>query len=263
MICTSEYESYAISPLVLTRCRVANTLLSIILKSHKVNDALLLSTILSTDLRSLRRRGYNGKSLKYQPAIITHSSTVDRVIRHQKAQRAAQEAEAQRQADQAKERQGGNEKLPGAFDDSATPPPFSSAPVAAPPAYQQEPPVQEKDDSLFGRLRRLSKRPSKPDLPSSSSPRPPPLGAISEFPSQPPPLPPRPASHFSPSPAGIAGGSTQRGQGTIDHRDIQSNVKQAIMACRPTSFSLLQNRSQMTVSDTLLPLMSSLLMGHY
>lgn len=33
----------------------------LIFDAPKTNDALLLMTILSTDLRSLKRRGYNGK----------------------------------------------------------------------------------------------------------------------------------------------------------------------------------------------------------
>jgi hypothetical protein len=42
--------------------RVATSLCRLLFESPKVNDALLFMTILSTDLRSLKRRGYNGKS---------------------------------------------------------------------------------------------------------------------------------------------------------------------------------------------------------
>ncbi|OBZ66504.1 hypothetical protein A0H81_13686 [Grifola frondosa] len=50
--------------------------------SPKVNDALLFMTILSTDLRALRRRGYN----------------VDRILRQQKAEREAAEEAAREKA---------------------------------------------------------------------------------------------------------------------------------------------------------------------
>jgi hypothetical protein len=57
----SILSSFLQLELTLYFVRVANALLSVILRNHKVNDALLFSTILSTDLRSLRRRGYNGQ----------------------------------------------------------------------------------------------------------------------------------------------------------------------------------------------------------
>jgi hypothetical protein len=40
--------------------RVATSLCRLLFETPKNNDALLFMTILSTDLRSLRRRGYNG-----------------------------------------------------------------------------------------------------------------------------------------------------------------------------------------------------------
>ena len=45
--------------------RVSISLCRFIFESHKVNDALLFMTILSTDLKALKRRGYNG----YSPSI--------------------------------------------------------------------------------------------------------------------------------------------------------------------------------------------------
>jgi hypothetical protein len=41
--------------------RVATSLNRLLFESPKTNDALLFMTILSTDLRALKRRGYNGK----------------------------------------------------------------------------------------------------------------------------------------------------------------------------------------------------------
>ena len=40
--------------------------------SPKVNDALLFMTILSTDLRALRRRGYNGTVNAFMPAAAAN-----------------------------------------------------------------------------------------------------------------------------------------------------------------------------------------------
>lgn len=41
--------------------RVSTSLCRLLFDSPKVNDALLFMTILSTDLRALKRRGYNGQ----------------------------------------------------------------------------------------------------------------------------------------------------------------------------------------------------------
>src|ERR1700744_5122323 len=44
----------------LTLFRVSTSLCRFLFESPKVNDALLFMTILSTDLKALKRRGYNG-----------------------------------------------------------------------------------------------------------------------------------------------------------------------------------------------------------
>lgn len=41
--------------------RVATSLCRLVFEKAKVNDALLFMTILSTDLKALKRRGYNGQ----------------------------------------------------------------------------------------------------------------------------------------------------------------------------------------------------------
>lgn len=66
----------------------------------KVNDALLFMTILSTDLRALRRRGYNGMSPNVDfSAMMLMTWAVDRILRQQKADRqAAEEAVKAKQA---------------------------------------------------------------------------------------------------------------------------------------------------------------------
>jgi hypothetical protein len=43
--------------------RVATSLCRLLFDSPKANDALLFMTILSTDLRALKRRGYNGENM--------------------------------------------------------------------------------------------------------------------------------------------------------------------------------------------------------
>lgn len=50
---------------ILTFSRVAISLCRVLFDVPKANDALLFMTILSTDLRALRRRGYNGLFLTY------------------------------------------------------------------------------------------------------------------------------------------------------------------------------------------------------
>ena len=46
-------------------CRVATSLCRLLFETVKVNDALLFMTILSTDLKALKRRGYNGASASF------------------------------------------------------------------------------------------------------------------------------------------------------------------------------------------------------
>jgi hypothetical protein len=43
--------------------RVSTSLCRYIFEAPKVNDSLLFMTILSTDLKALKRRGYNGASV--------------------------------------------------------------------------------------------------------------------------------------------------------------------------------------------------------
>ncbi|KAJ7594698.1 hypothetical protein C8J56DRAFT_927422 [Mycena floridula] len=91
---------------------VATSLNRLLFQSPKANDALLFMTILSTDLKSLKRRGYN----------------VDRILRQQKTDREAALAEAV--AARAKEE---NVTL------MSKPP--STAPSGPPPPYHQPEPT--------------------------------------------------------------------------------------------------------------------------
>ena len=58
---TNPSNLYIIRLLKSKLSRVATSLNRLVFDSPKANDALLFMTILSTDLRSLKRRGYNGK----------------------------------------------------------------------------------------------------------------------------------------------------------------------------------------------------------
>jgi hypothetical protein len=85
-------------------CRVSTSLCRFIFESPKVNDALLFMTILSTDLKALKRRGYNGAPatiichLQVANLLVTHR-LVDRILRQQKAEReAAEKARAEARA---------------------------------------------------------------------------------------------------------------------------------------------------------------------
>ncbi|KAF9007980.1 hypothetical protein BDQ17DRAFT_1388899 [Cyathus striatus] len=59
---------------------------SITIPSPKTNDALLFMTILSTDLKALKRRGYNGST------VFNHRHVHRRILRQQKTDREASEA---------------------------------------------------------------------------------------------------------------------------------------------------------------------------
>ena len=81
--------------------RVSTSLCRYIFESPKVNDSLLFMTILSTDLKALKRRGYNGASATafYLPQVsdlfVIHQ-LVDRILRQQKAEREAAEKAAEK-----------------------------------------------------------------------------------------------------------------------------------------------------------------------
>lgn len=72
-------------------CRVSTSLCRLLLKGQKASDALLLMTILSTDLRSLKRRGYNGEYLRVSSGLCADGRwhVVDRILKRQKAEQLA------------------------------------------------------------------------------------------------------------------------------------------------------------------------------
>lgn len=118
-----------------TLYRVATSLNRLMFDSPKANDTLLLMTILSTDLKSLKRRGYNGESEIDRGRIrLNEMVTVDRIIRQQKETRLAAEAELK------KSREPGP-TLPGSFntpvdldhlhDHKSSPPPVPEKPITS------------------------------------------------------------------------------------------------------------------------------------
>ncbi len=85
-------------------CRVSTSLCRFIFESPKANDSLLFMTILSTDLKALKRRGYNGAPatifchLQVANLLVIHR-LVNRILRQQKAEReAAEKARAEARA---------------------------------------------------------------------------------------------------------------------------------------------------------------------
>ncbi|CDO69003.1 hypothetical protein BN946_scf184834.g10 [Trametes cinnabarina] len=104
---------------------VATSMCRLLFESPKVNDALLFMTILSTDLRALRRRGYN----------------VDRILRQQQADRLAAEEAAKAKAGAllAEQNVASAEKGPAISSaDVATQAPSVSREMAPSPSPQEE-----------------------------------------------------------------------------------------------------------------------------
>jgi hypothetical protein len=101
----SEYVRERATPLFDDRTyRISISLCRFIFESTKVNDALLFMTILSTDLKALKRRGYNGAPattfyLRQVADLSAIYQLVDRILRQQKAEReAAEKARAEARA---------------------------------------------------------------------------------------------------------------------------------------------------------------------
>ncbi|KAG6820876.1 hypothetical protein H0H93_010220 [Arthromyces matolae] len=206
--------------------RVATSLNNQIFTSPKANDALLFMTILSTDLKALKRRGYNGA-----PDEAHIYSSVDRILRQQRAERqAAEKAKMENVALLS--------QSPVVLDPpsslTVSPPTPVSSPNAAPPvpliskpppgklvleapktpSSAVEPPLTPSINplTLFRRKTVLG--------PSELSPRIPPV-------SQKSPLTPNTDSFVTPL------------------KSISSNIDMAIRACRPESGNLLRNRQEM------------------
>jgi len=171
----------------------------------KVNDALLFMTILSTDLRALRRRGYN----------------VDRILRQQQAEREAAEKLAREKAEKTSPRP------------APEPTPLISPSTQTTAAFSEERKTSMEDEigSLPGALPTPLESQSRPSSVMSS---------LQNFkrkfankneshsgPSHPSGTAPEPSSHVTPL------------------SNISSNIDRAIRACREETGNVLENRSQM------------------
>ncbi|EJD52006.1 hypothetical protein AURDEDRAFT_181569 [Auricularia subglabra TFB-10046 SS5] len=203
---------------------VAGALCRLILKSPRTQDSLLLLTLLTTDLRSLRRRGYN----------------VDRILRSQAAERRAAEARllpAEEQQD-----------THLASDDHRA---HASDTRSAPSPVEVGQPAQGAASNLrkFFRNLKPQSRDGLPEAPATngSPPQPPTTTPLASGPPPPPPPSTRPMPPAHPLPP-IVQNILSRPQAHVTPRsDIDRNVQQAIAGCRPESSSNLRDRTQMSM----------------
>ncbi|GLB37239.1 putative protein of unknown function (DUF3684) [Lyophyllum shimeji] len=187
---------------------VATSLNRLLFDSPKANDALLFMTILSTDLKALKRRGYN----------------VDRILRQQKAERQAIE----------------KAKLENTTLLSKTP---STNPGTSAPATPLTP-----QSTVASPIAKSPPANSSPQLPVAVDRPPPipsrnPLKMFQRkttATSPPAELPPSipPVMHKSPT-------KDEADSHVTPLSNISSNIEMAIRACRPESGSLLRNRQEM------------------
>ncbi|KAH9901111.1 hypothetical protein C8Q73DRAFT_742765 [Cubamyces lactineus] len=230
---------------------VSTSMCRLIFESPKVNDALLFMTILSTDLRALRRRGYN----------------VDRILRQQKADRLAAEeaAKAKRDAELASQSAKSSPsdelisttaKPVGNRPESPPGPPsrLASIPSAAPDGASE---VASADSSKRSRLSMSSVRGSfnnilrgiaEKDLAARGAGQSnerlaehavngalPPVNEQEGPETQLSLLPPRPSRPHTPQPY-----ATPRSS-------IASNINMAIRACKEERSEVLRNSKQMEI----------------
>ncbi|KAI0313421.1 hypothetical protein OF83DRAFT_1175689 [Amylostereum chailletii] len=218
---------------------VSTSLCRFIFESPKANDALLFMTILSTDLKALRRRGYN----------------VDRILKQQQAEREAMEkavkmAQAQQHPPRGLVSDGQLKQVEG-----PAPPPFPVPTPVARAAVPAPPTTSEKTSPLPA-----PPPPAPPEMPVPASSLPNKtsgMGAVFQN------FKHKLASKMdNPGPASDAGGSqvathpgpsrdytkppsTQSGSHVTPLSNIASNIDMAIKACTEERSSLLKNREQM------------------
>ncbi|KAJ1300947.1 hypothetical protein OPQ81_003373 [Rhizoctonia solani] len=206
---------------------VANSLCNVLFARHKINDSLLFMTILSTDLRALKRRGYN----------------VDRILNQQKAERARAEAarlqmeRERKEAREAEAREAATAATSPVTPKSVDPLPEKEALVHQPnPVPLQAGPATKGNQrqSIMGTFNNFRHKlvggggaSDRNSMHETKSLLGPPEGS-------------------GPSSALVPRAPTPSGQVTSQD-SIENNVRMAIAACRPESQSLLRNRQQMTV----------------
>ncbi|KAK7057384.1 hypothetical protein R3P38DRAFT_2840641 [Favolaschia claudopus] len=201
---------------------VALYLNRILLDSGKTNDALLFSTILSTDLKALKRRGY----------------AVDRILKQQNVMLPQAAAEENKQLMS-------KPLLPPPVHPPATTGMIGGGvSMKQPPGYGQMPPQSVlKDEAVPPHP---EPGPSPPPLPSSKLR--PSSGMIDQF---------RrkinstihPADRNKPGnasfPPAVPSTSKPRSKAVTPMSHIATNINMAIQACRPEAGNLLRNREQM------------------
>ncbi|KAL6309180.1 hypothetical protein BKA93DRAFT_925530 [Sparassis latifolia] len=196
---------------------VAISMCRLLFDSPKANDGLLLMTILSTDLRALRRRGYN----------------VDKILRQQKAAHAAAE-EANR------EKQRSTALITQPSFPSISQPPSVTSYTEKPSSKADGRPASAIRDSLDNFRRKLIRNSLDATTPPVSErpvARPPGVydmaGSMANFPTS------MPGQMDSPRRRTPQAAVTPRS-------NISSNIEMAINACRGESSQHLQNNQQMT-----------------
>ncbi|KAJ7497138.1 hypothetical protein FB451DRAFT_1210268 [Mycena latifolia] len=198
---------------------VATSLNRLLFDSPKTNDALLFMTILSTDLKALKRRGYN----------------VDRILRQQNALRQAAADEAKSKAEHA---QLMSKPTPPAMPTTTTtnmplPEKLAAGPTPPPPE------AKSRSTSVIQQLKRKINTTMHPG--DKSGPSAPPIPNLTH---PGPQSGPQTGTQHGPQPGGpSAPRPSSKAVTPLSH--ISSNIDMAIQACRPESGNLLRNREQM------------------
>ncbi|KAI0646791.1 hypothetical protein C8Q79DRAFT_956470 [Trametes meyenii] len=207
---------------------VSTSMCRLLFDAPKVNDALLFMTILSTDLRALRRRGYN----------------VDRILRQQKADRLAAEEAAR--AKNAELLASQSSSSPSSDTLVSAPPRSDSSKHAGTPLVngttvipgsvpdestkQTSRPMSMVRQSFDAMKRKLQKDNTGHAGGSADPSLPPPQeGSEAELPL----LPPRPNRPLTPQPH------------VTPRSSIAANIDMAIKACKEERGGVLRNRQQM------------------
>ncbi|CAL1709408.1 unnamed protein product [Somion occarium] len=220
---------------------VSTSICRLLFDSPKASDALLFMTILSTDLRALRRRGYN----------------VDRILRKQKAERQAAEDAVRERERQMALVSPSNESAVGVASQPTTHGQLAADSSVALPVPEKGPipstassadlhidrpaprPPSVFHNSLSHLKRKLTgQRDGHQGMPSTSDARP---GSPSNLRDD--------ASGMllgSPSPTPQPGSRTRTPQpGVTPWSAISANIDMAVKACREENNQVLHNRSQM------------------
>ncbi|KAH9485292.1 hypothetical protein JR316_0002200 [Psilocybe cubensis] len=214
---------------------VATSLNRLLFDSPKTNDALLFMTILSTDLRSLKRRGYNGNNYKSLCLLSNRSQSitpVDRILRQQRDARLAAESDRM-----AKEKEKATQLPPPPLPLADTRPAVNDHPNPDPNELVESKPLLPTN--LAGHLQNFRRKigsmsssatkpfqPSVPNTDSSSQ-------ASEQGPSPRSPGPPTSTNN------------SDNNSGITPISNISKNIDMAVSSCRSESANLLTNRQQM------------------